>query len=58
MRTSEDALESGLYASECCGEELVFEKGDCFWRCPCCHSLCDWEIVEVVAHWRNVKLAA
>ena len=46
MRTSEDAIRSGLYASECCGEELVFYKHDTFWRCPQCHNLCEWELIE------------
>ena len=46
MRTSEDAGRSGLYASGCCGEELVFCKHDTFWRCPRCHNLCEWELVE------------
>jgi len=46
MRTSEAVRGSGLYASECCGEELVFYKHDTFWRCPRCHSLCEWELTE------------
>jgi hypothetical protein len=46
MRTSEDVGRSGLYASECCGEELAFYKHDTFWRCPRCHSLCEWELIE------------
>ena len=46
MRTSEDAGRSGLYASECCAEELVFYKHDTFWRCPRCRNLCEWELVE------------
>jgi hypothetical protein len=48
MRTGDDALEVGLYASECCGVELAFDKGNCFCRCPKCQHLCDWEIVESV----------
>jgi hypothetical protein len=46
MGTSENANRSGLYATECCGEELVFYKHDTFWRCPRCHSLAEWELVE------------
>ena len=46
MRTSEDVGRSGLYASECCGEELAFYKHDTFWRCPRCHNLCQWELIE------------
>ena len=46
MRTSEDVRRSGLYAAECCGEELVFYKHDTFWRCPRCYNLCQWELIE------------
>ena len=28
MRSSEEARESGLYASECCAVELIFTQGD------------------------------
>jgi hypothetical protein len=24
----------------------VFYKHDTFWRCPRCHNLCEWELVE------------
>jgi hypothetical protein len=43
-RTSEDVRELGLYSSECCGEELVFEVDDTFTRCPKCEGLCLWEL--------------
>lgn len=46
MKTSEDVHDLGLYASECCGEELVFDSGDTFSRCPRCLHLCEWELVE------------
>jgi len=49
MKTSEEARRSGLYASECCGEELLFGKGDTLWRCPQCQHLCDWELVKIAA---------
>jgi hypothetical protein len=51
MRTGEDAIEVGLYASECCGVELNFDKGNCFCRCPKCQALCSWEIVEPLGNW-------
>ena len=44
MRTSEDVHELGLYANDCCSEELIFDEGDTFWRCPRCHHLCCWEL--------------
>ena len=47
MKTSEEARQSGLYTSACCGEELLFGKGDTFWRCPQCQHLCDWELVKI-----------
>lgn len=47
MRTSEDAAQSGLYASGCCGQELVFCKGDTLWHCPRCHHVCEWQLIEI-----------
>jgi hypothetical protein len=44
MRTSEDVLELGVYTSECCNQELVFDVGDTFCRCPRCASLCNWDL--------------
>jgi hypothetical protein len=46
MKTSEDVRELGLYPSECCGEELIFAKDDCFSRCPRCERLFEWELIE------------
>jgi hypothetical protein len=48
MRTGDDAMELGLYASECCSVEKTFKVGDCFSRCPKCESLCVWEEVETI----------
>ena len=47
MKTSEDAPRSGLFVSRCCDEELVFCKGDTLLRCPRCHYVCEWELVEI-----------
>jgi hypothetical protein len=44
MRTSEDALELGLYTNDCCNQQLIFDIGDTFCRCPRCESLCVWEL--------------
>jgi hypothetical protein len=44
MRTAEDVHELGLYANDCCSEELIYDKGDTFWRCPRCRHLCTWEL--------------
>jgi hypothetical protein len=48
MRTSEDASESGLYASECCFEELIYCEGDTVGECPRCCRLCQWVLLETV----------
>ena len=44
VRTSEDALELGLYVSDCCNQELIFDIADTFCRCPNCESPCNWEL--------------
>jgi hypothetical protein len=49
MKTSEDVRESGLYTTDCCGEELTFGEGDTFWRCPRCQHLCRWELEFKIA---------
>ena len=51
MKTSENVLELGLYASDCCKEELIFDKTDCFSRCPRCAELCEWQLVEKLMSW-------
>ena len=48
MKTSEDAKKSGLYESECCSQQLIFLNGDTLWRCPRCHGLCQWELIEII----------
>jgi len=55
MRTSQEARQSGLYASDCCAEELIFMQGDTFWRCPQCKRLCDWELLEVAVSVRDLE---
>ena len=55
MKTTEDVLELGLYASECCNEELIFFKSDCFSRCPRCEELCKWQLVEKLVSWKELE---
>ena len=51
MRTDEMVSELGLYRSKCCSEELIFDVGDDFGRCPKCQSLCDWQLEdELISH--------
>ncbi len=51
MRTGQDCLELGLYVSSCCESDLIFDRDDCFSRCPHCEGLCDWELIERLASW-------
>ena len=46
MRTGETVMDLGLYATECCSEELIFDTGDQFGKCPKCQRLCIWEQEE------------
>jgi hypothetical protein len=48
MKTGKDVHKPGLYASDCCLEEITFQKDASFSRCPRCLRLCEWEPVDVV----------
>ena len=48
MKTSETVTDLGLYTSECCNVELIFDMRDTFLRCPQCGQLCGWELEEEV----------
>jgi hypothetical protein len=54
-RTSETVREAGLYASDCCGEEVLFAKDASFRRCPRCKRLCAWETVDLPAVGAPIK---
>jgi hypothetical protein len=43
VKTSQTVSELGLYASECCKAESIFDIGATFSRCPKCLGLCEWE---------------
>ena len=43
MKTGTTVEEPGLYSTECCSKEFVFDVGDTFSRCPRCKHLCEWE---------------
>ena len=47
MKTGKDVQKAGLYASDCCIEEVTFKKDASFSRCPRCLALCEWEPVEL-----------
>ena len=46
MKTGEIVTDLGLYSSECCSAELIFDDGDCFLTCPQCNHLCNWELEQ------------
>ena len=48
MKTGERVNDLGLYASECCGEELIFDADDTLLRCPRCSRLCLWDMEEQI----------
>jgi hypothetical protein len=43
-KTGQTVKERGLYISECCDNEQIFEIGDNFTRCLKCMSLTEWEL--------------
>jgi hypothetical protein len=47
MKTGQDVLETGLYASDCCGVEQMLEKDASFPRCTKCKALSTWEMVDL-----------
>jgi hypothetical protein len=47
MKTGLDVMESGLYVSECCGEEVELVEDATFPRCVRCMGLTEWELVEL-----------
>jgi hypothetical protein len=57
MKTTEDVPEGGLYASACCGVEVIVAEGATFTRCPQCQRLCEWEMEFIATARRNSKTA-
>jgi hypothetical protein len=47
MKTGQDVNQTGLYASECCGEEIMLERDATFPRCEKCKGLSTWELVDL-----------
>jgi len=54
MKTGEKVAGLALYASECCSEELLFDKGEAFARCPKCEACCRWDLLEPVISWQEL----
>ena len=48
MKTGNEANRKGLYSSECCDCEVVFERGQTLTRCPKCSALTVWDLAEEV----------
>ena len=47
MKTGQDVMESGLYVSDCCGEEIMLAVDASFPRCRRCDGLSQWELVDL-----------
>ena len=43
MKTGTTAIDKGLYSSECCDCEVIFDRGETLTRCPKCSGLTVWE---------------
>ena len=48
MKTGDTVTDLGLYTTECCSEEVIFDTGNVFGRCPRCMHLCTWEMEEEI----------
>jgi hypothetical protein len=48
MKTGQKVTGLGLYATECCSAELIFDTGDVFLSCPQCSHRCLWELEEEI----------
>jgi hypothetical protein len=55
MRTGEDVRELGLYISDCCNQEVIFDFNDSFTRCPKCQGLCWWDLDEKLVSWDDLE---
>ena len=53
MKTGKNVRQPGLYSSDCCSQELHFEKDEMFPRCPRCLHLCEWDLLEGVTAQRE-----
>ena len=57
MKTFDDVRELGLYANDCCAEELIYDEGDTFWRCPRCQSSCLWQLESKITRESEFALS-
>ena len=48
MTTGQTVTDLGLYASDCCSAELIFDAGDVFSMCPQCARRCLWQLEEEI----------
>jgi hypothetical protein len=62
MNTGKTVDTLGLYSTECCNVELIFDIGDTFVRCPRCSRLSEWELQDEIVNLQdedgNSELAA
>ena len=46
FKTGQDVVETGLYVSDCCNDEVMLDKDASFPRCRQCSGLSNWELVD------------
>jgi hypothetical protein len=56
MKSSETVIERGLYSSDCCDKEQIFDVDDTFTRCPRCMGLCVWDLCEQLATCEELEV--
>lgn len=56
MKTGVDVQKLGLYASDCCMQETLFDANECFSRCPQCTNLCEWELVDIESSSKDIRV--
>jgi hypothetical protein len=55
MKTKDNVNVLGLYATDCCGEELIFDVQEQLSQCPSCDKGCSWNFVERVIPWQELE---
>jgi hypothetical protein len=55
METSQTVKDLGLYISECCSAELIFDTGDLFLKCPHCSRSCAWDLEEEIVSYEEFE---
>jgi hypothetical protein len=55
MRTGESVRQSGVYISDCCDDEMIFQVNDCFSDCSKCARVCWWDLEKPLISWEELE---